>query len=189
VDLSLPLAASLYRAVIGCIRRDRLDHVIAFRESSLRKILSSYFDYYHRSKTHLSLGKDSPELRAIQPPEMGSVVSVPQVGWAAPPLRTTGCLKKPKPIATRAASLGAFEICAQTVSLGCAHQRISFIRLRNSRKPIELRFVLRIRLPQWAAWNFREGQSSRVPIARDQIGLIPACGTNVLGNKVSRKPL
>src|SRR5215831_14098890 len=52
-------------------------------------------------------------------------------------LRTTGCLKKPKPIATRAASLGAFEICAQTVSLGCAHLRISFIRLRNSRKPIE----------------------------------------------------
>src|SRR5215469_7622262 len=37
-------------------------------------------DLYHRSRTHLSLGKDSPELRAIQPPEMGSVVSVPQVG-------------------------------------------------------------------------------------------------------------
>ena len=55
--------------VIGSIRRERLDHVIAFRESSLRKILSSFFEYYHRSKTHLSLGKDSPELRAIQPPE------------------------------------------------------------------------------------------------------------------------
>src|SRR6516164_8599021 len=88
---------------------------------------------------------------------MGSVVSVPQVGWAAPPLRT-GYLKKPKPIATRAASLGAFEICAQTVSLGCAHQRISFIRLRTVVSRLSLRFVLRIRLPQWAAWNFREGQ-------------------------------
>jgi hypothetical protein len=66
--------------VIGSIRRECLDHVIAFHESSLRKILSSYFEYYHRSRTHLSLGKDAPELRAIQPPEMGAVVSVPQVG-------------------------------------------------------------------------------------------------------------
>jgi len=51
-------------------------------------------------------------------------------------LRTTRCLKKPKPIALRAASPWAFEICAQTVSLGCAHRRISFIRLRHSRKPV-----------------------------------------------------
>ena len=29
-------------------------------ESSLRRILNSYFDYYHRSRTHLSLEKDSP---------------------------------------------------------------------------------------------------------------------------------
>ena len=49
-------------------------------KSSLRRILTSYFDYYHGSRTHLSLGKDSPEPRAIQPPEMGPVVVVPQVG-------------------------------------------------------------------------------------------------------------
>jgi len=49
-------------------------------EGSLRKTLHWYFDYYHRSRTHLSLSKDSPERRAIQPPEMGSVVAVPQVG-------------------------------------------------------------------------------------------------------------
>ena len=54
--------------------------LIVLHESSLRRTLKSYFEYYHRSRTHLSLGKDSPELRAIQPPEMGSVVSVPQVG-------------------------------------------------------------------------------------------------------------
>ena len=53
--------------------------LIVLHESSLRRTLKSYFEYYHRSRTHLSLGKDSPELRAIQPPEMGSVVSVPQV--------------------------------------------------------------------------------------------------------------
>jgi hypothetical protein len=66
--------------VIGSVRRECLDHVIVFHESSLRRILTSYFDYYHRSTTHLSSGKDSPEPRAIQPPEMGPVVVVPQVG-------------------------------------------------------------------------------------------------------------
>ena len=66
--------------VIGSIRRECLDHVIVFNEHSLRRTLNSYFDYYHRSRTHLSLGKDSPEPRAIQPPEMGSVVALPQVG-------------------------------------------------------------------------------------------------------------
>ena len=60
--------------------KDRLDHVIVFHENSLRRTLHSYFDYYHRSRTHLSLGKDSPEPQAIQPPEMGSVVGLPQVG-------------------------------------------------------------------------------------------------------------
>ena len=60
--------------------KDCLDHVIVFHENSLRRTLHSYFDYYHRSRTQLSLGKDSPEPRAIQPPEMGSVVALPQVG-------------------------------------------------------------------------------------------------------------
>ena len=42
--------------------------------------LYTYLDYYHGSRTHLSLGKDSPEPRGIQPPEMGSLVALPQVG-------------------------------------------------------------------------------------------------------------
>ena len=40
----------------------------------------STIDYYHRSRTHLSLGKDSPETRPVQPPEIGSVVAVRQAG-------------------------------------------------------------------------------------------------------------
>src|SRR5437870_4633576 len=48
--------------VIGSIRRECLDHVIVFDESSLRRILRSYLDYYHRSRTHLSPGKESPVL-------------------------------------------------------------------------------------------------------------------------------
>src|SRR5215471_6341110 len=37
-------------------------------------------DLYHRSRTHLSLGKDSPEPRPIQRPEIGPVVGKSQVG-------------------------------------------------------------------------------------------------------------
>jgi putative transposase len=75
-----PWQRAYVERVIGSIRRECLDHVLVFHETSLRRILRSYFAYYHRSRTHLSLGKDSPEPRAIQPPEMGSVVAVPQVG-------------------------------------------------------------------------------------------------------------
>jgi transposase InsO family protein len=75
-----PWQRAYVERVIGSIRRECLDHVIVFNENALRRTLNSYFDYYHRSRTHLSLGKDSPEPRAIQPPEMGSVVALPQVG-------------------------------------------------------------------------------------------------------------
>jgi hypothetical protein len=40
-------------------------------EQHLHRILKSYFAYYHRSRTHLSLGKDAPEPRAVHPPSMG----------------------------------------------------------------------------------------------------------------------
>ena len=65
--------------VIGSIRRECLDHVIVFDEGSLRRVLASYLEYYHRCRTHLALEKDSPEPRPIQPPELGPVVAVPQV--------------------------------------------------------------------------------------------------------------
>ena len=61
------------------IRRECLDHVIVFNQTSLRRTLASYFDYCHRSRTHLSLDKDSPEPRPIQSPETGRVVAMPQV--------------------------------------------------------------------------------------------------------------
>ena len=66
--------------VIGTIRRERLDHVIVFNETSLRRILSSYLSYYHRSWTHLALDKDAPEARPVQPSDSGNVVAIPEVG-------------------------------------------------------------------------------------------------------------
>jgi len=37
---------------IGSLRRECLDHLIVFNESSLRRTLPSYFDYYHGARTH-----------------------------------------------------------------------------------------------------------------------------------------
>jgi putative transposase len=65
---------------VGSIRRECLDHVIVLNERHLRRILSAYFAYYHKSRTHLSLGKDAPEPRAVQPPTMGEIVELPEVG-------------------------------------------------------------------------------------------------------------
>ncbi len=66
--------------VIGSIRRECLDHVIVLNERHLRRILTSYFNYYHRSRTHLSLNKDSPAQRPVQPVGRGNIVAFPQVG-------------------------------------------------------------------------------------------------------------
>ena len=45
----------------------------------LPAILKAYLAYYHRTRTHLALGKDAPEPRAVQPPNMGKVVELPEV--------------------------------------------------------------------------------------------------------------
>jgi putative transposase len=66
--------------VIGSIRRGCLNHVIVLSEHHLRRLLSSYLGYYHYSRTHLSLGKDCPEPRLVQPPNRGEIIAFPQVG-------------------------------------------------------------------------------------------------------------
>jgi putative transposase len=66
--------------VIGSIRRDCLNHVIVLNEHHLRRLLSSYLRYYHHSRTHLSLEKDCPEPRLVQPPDQGRIIAFPQAG-------------------------------------------------------------------------------------------------------------
>ena len=66
--------------IIGSIRRDCLDHIIVFNERHLRRILCEYFVYYHTCRTHMSLNKDSPETRLVEPPELGNVMAFPRVG-------------------------------------------------------------------------------------------------------------
>ena len=66
--------------LIGSIRRECLDHVIIFNERHLRRVLSSYFQYHHDTRTHLSLGKDCPRPRPIQSPAVGNIMGFPEVG-------------------------------------------------------------------------------------------------------------
>jgi putative transposase len=66
--------------LIGSIRRECLDRVVVLGERHLHRILASYFVYYHRSRTHLSLVKDAPHPRAVTPPDAGQVIESPEVG-------------------------------------------------------------------------------------------------------------
>ena len=66
--------------LIGSIRRECLDHVVVLNETGLRRILKSYFEYYERSRTHLSLGKDAPISRPVQHVRTGRILEIPQVG-------------------------------------------------------------------------------------------------------------
>ncbi len=68
--------------LIGSIRRDCLDHVIVLSESHLKRILSSYFTYYHHDRTHYGLGKDTPVERSIQPmpAKAGKLIELSKVG-------------------------------------------------------------------------------------------------------------
>jgi transposase InsO family protein len=66
--------------VIGSIRRECRDHVVIFSERHLRRVLSYYVEYYHRTRTHLTLNKDCPDPRPIQPHTIGRVVAIRQVG-------------------------------------------------------------------------------------------------------------
>jgi transposase InsO family protein len=43
--------------LIGSLRRDCLDHLLVFNQRACAVSLN-YFDYYERSRTHLSLAKD-----------------------------------------------------------------------------------------------------------------------------------
>jgi putative transposase len=66
--------------VIGTIRRECLDHLIIFDQRSLPRHLRGVLSYYHRSRTHWALAKDSPEHRSIQPLASGRISAIPEVG-------------------------------------------------------------------------------------------------------------
>jgi len=66
--------------VIGSIRRECLDHLIILNEGHLRRILREYVLYYNQSRPHLSLERNAPIPRDVEPSALGVVVAVPRVG-------------------------------------------------------------------------------------------------------------
>jgi putative transposase len=42
--------------------------------------LRAFVDYYHRSRAHLGLQKDTPEARPIQAAEAGQIIAIPEIG-------------------------------------------------------------------------------------------------------------
>jgi putative transposase len=75
-----PWQRAFVERVIGTLRRECLDHVIVFNQTSLYRHVKSFLTYYHESRTHLSLAKDTPEPRPPQPLELGTIIAIPQLG-------------------------------------------------------------------------------------------------------------
>jgi putative transposase len=65
----------------GTLQRECLDHLIILNERHLRRILSEFIDdYYNTSRPHLSLNRNWPMPRKIDPPSNGRIVSTPILG-------------------------------------------------------------------------------------------------------------
>jgi hypothetical protein len=75
-----PQQRAYIERVIGTIHRECLDRLIIVNEAALHRHLKLILEYYHGTRTHLSMEKDTPESPSVQPPESGRVVAVPQVG-------------------------------------------------------------------------------------------------------------
>jgi putative transposase len=77
--------------LIGSMRREVLDHVVILSAQHFQRLFTDYCAYYHHFRTHLSLAMDGPVSRAVEPPECGEAIAIPEVGglrhryerWAA----------------------------------------------------------------------------------------------------------
>lgn len=75
-----PWQSPYVERLIGSIRRECLSHLILLNERHLRRILRSYFTYYHDARTHLALAKQCPNPRSIELPVQGQIVAFPHIG-------------------------------------------------------------------------------------------------------------
>ncbi len=78
IALGSPWQNCFAERLIGSIRRECIDHVVALGEQHLRQVLKSYADYYNTVRTHRSLDKDAPASRPVQ--RIGHIVSHAMVG-------------------------------------------------------------------------------------------------------------
>ena len=64
--------------LIGSIRRDCLNQFVILSARHLKRVLASYFGYYHGSGTHLGLDKQCPFPRQVS--SIGKIIAIPQLG-------------------------------------------------------------------------------------------------------------
>ncbi len=65
--------------VIASLRRELPDHVVVLNERPLKRLLSSYLDYYHPWRTHRSLHQDAPDGRPVQLAKPNQIAEFPIV--------------------------------------------------------------------------------------------------------------
>jgi transposase InsO family protein len=65
--------------VIGTIRRECTNHIVALGEGHLRRVLRDYAEYYNRARCHQSLGRNAPVPREVEAGH-GEVRAVPHLG-------------------------------------------------------------------------------------------------------------
>ena len=53
--------------------RERVHDLDTRTRADRRRVLTHYFTYYHRARTHLALEKDAPGVRPTEPPKLGTV--------------------------------------------------------------------------------------------------------------------
>lgn len=68
--------------IIGFTKRESTDYIIILNKAHLKNILSSYFQYYHNDRTHLSLEKDTPNSRPVEPKpaDKCKIIALPRTG-------------------------------------------------------------------------------------------------------------
>ena len=67
---------------VGTARRELLDHVIVLNEKHLQRLLAEFAGYYLDDRTHLTLAKDAPAMRAVEskPNPQAVIVAHPRLG-------------------------------------------------------------------------------------------------------------
>jgi transposase InsO family protein len=63
--------------LIGSIRRECTDHIIALSQGHLLSTVQAYARYYNESRTHRSLNKDAPFHRGVE--RRGAIISRPVI--------------------------------------------------------------------------------------------------------------
>lgn len=75
----LPWQNPYVERLIGSNRSEDLNHMTVLNEHHLTRILADYFRYFNESRAHQSLDGNSPDVRHVEPPERGKVITIPHV--------------------------------------------------------------------------------------------------------------